>query len=69
MNIESFVHGISQIPKAFFGALAQGERTISKLLNAFLDEKRNKMIITIVQVFVMLKIFLFLFYIVKMLKI
>jgi len=35
MNIESFVHGISKIPKAFFGALAQGERTISKLLNAF----------------------------------
>ncbi len=42
MNIESFVHGISQIPKAFFGALAQGERTISKLLNAFLDEKKNQ---------------------------
>ena len=42
MNIESLAHGISQFPNAFFGALAQGERTISKLLNAFLDEKKKQ---------------------------
>ena len=41
-DIENFIHGISQCAKAFFGALAKGEGTITKLINTILNEKNVK---------------------------